>query len=165
MVLDLRRAVDVLMTRKDVDPNRIGYVGHSLGATWGVPLAATEKRIRIFVLMGGLPKVPPDWDDDSFFQGMLRATSSRAEFDKEAALMKPYQPENFAANTGPAKIYMQWAERDMYISRQSADEYFKAVGGPKEQRWYFTSHEFNDIQSRTDRMNWLLQEIGPRRQP
>jgi hypothetical protein len=35
MVVDLRRAVDVLVARKDVDPKRIGYVGHSLGATWG----------------------------------------------------------------------------------------------------------------------------------
>jgi dienelactone hydrolase len=35
MVADLRRAVDVLTSRKDVDGTRIGYVGHSLGATWG----------------------------------------------------------------------------------------------------------------------------------
>jgi cephalosporin-C deacetylase-like acetyl esterase len=58
MVVDLRRAVDVLRTRKDVDPNRIGYVGHSLGRRGTGPLAAVEKRIRVFVLMGGLPKVP-----------------------------------------------------------------------------------------------------------
>lgn len=54
MVVDLRRAVDVLAERKDVDPKRIGYVGHSLGATWGGPLAAVEKRIKMFVLIGGL---------------------------------------------------------------------------------------------------------------
>jgi hypothetical protein len=76
-------------------------------------------------------------------------------------VIKPYNPENFAANTGPAKIYFQWAKYDMYISQRSADEYFKAVGGPKEQRWYFTSHEFNDTGSRNDRLNWLMQAIGP----
>jgi dienelactone hydrolase len=161
MVIDLRRAVDVLMSRKDVDPNRIGYVGHSLGATWGVPLAAVEKRIQVFVLMGGLPKVPPDWDDDSFYAQEQRASTPRDEFDKEAAVMKPYDPENFATNTGPAKIYFQWAKHDMYISQRSADEYFKAVSGPKEQRWYFTSHEFNDAASRNDRVKWLMQAIGP----
>lgn len=75
MVVDLRRAVDVLIARKDVDPDRIGYVGHSLGATWGAPLAAAEKRIKVFVLMGGLPKVPPDWDDDSFYQQVQREAS------------------------------------------------------------------------------------------
>lgn len=165
MVVDLRRAVDVLMKRKDVDPNRIGYVGHSLGATWGGPLAAVEKRIKVFVLMGGLPKVPPDWDDDSFYARVQRASVPRAEFDKEAGVMKSYQPENFVANTGPAKIYFQWAKYDLFISRRSAEEYFKAVGGPKEQRWYLTSHEFNDTASRNDRINWLVHVIGPHGQP
>jgi dienelactone hydrolase len=160
MVIDLRRAVDVLVSRKDVDPDRIGYVGHSLGATWGTPLAAAEKRIKVFVLMGGLPKVPPDWDDDSFFQQVQRATTPRAEFDKEAAVQAPIEPQKFGANTGPAKIYFQWAQHDMYISRKSADEYFTAVGGPKEQKWYFTSHEFNDAQSKSDRTSWLTHTLG-----
>ena len=35
------------------------------------------------------------------------------------------------------------------------------VGGPKEQHWYFTSHEFNDALSRKERANWLMQAIGP----
>jgi cephalosporin-C deacetylase-like acetyl esterase len=160
MVVDLRRAVDVLVSRKDVDPDRIGYVGHSLGATWGAPLAAADKRIKIFVLMGGLSKVPPDWDDDSFYQQVQRATAPRAEFDKEAAVLAPIEPEKFAANTGPAKIYFQWARHDMYISRKSADEYFNAVGGPKEEKWYFTSHEFNDAESKSDRTSWLVRTLA-----
>ena len=160
MVMDLRRAVDVLVARKDVDPDRIGYVGHSLGATWGAPLAAAEKRIKVFVLMGGLPRVPPDWDGDSFYQQVQRAMTPRAEFDKEARVLAPIEPERFAANTGPAKIYFQWAQHDMYISQKSADEYFNAVGGPKEQKWYFTSHEFNDAESKSDRTSWLMHALG-----
>jgi len=161
MVVDLRRAVDVLVARKDVDPDRIGYVGHSLGATWGAPLAAAEKRIKVFVLMGGgLPKVPPDWDYDSFYQQVQRATTPKAEFDKEAAVLAPIEPERFALNTSPAKIYLQWAQHDMYISRKSANEYFSAVGGPKEQKWYFTSHEFNDAESKSDRASWLMHALG-----
>jgi cephalosporin-C deacetylase-like acetyl esterase len=160
MVVDLRRAVDVLIARQDVDPSRIGYVGHSLGATWGAPLAAAEKRIKVFVLMGGLPKVPPDWDDDSFYQRMQRATTPREEFDKEASVLAPIEPEKFAAHTGPAKIYFQWALHDMYISRKSADRYFNAVTGPKEQEWYFTSHEFNDRESKSARVSWLVDTLG-----
>ena len=159
MVVDLRRAVDVLISQKDVDIDRIGYIGHSLGATWGAPLAAAEKRIKVFVLMGGLPKVPPDWDDDSFFQQAQRATTPRAEFDKEAAVLAPIEPERFAMSTGPAKIYFQWAQHDLFISRKAADEYFNAVSGPKEQRWYFTSHEFNDAKSKSDRVSWIMREL------
>jgi hypothetical protein len=47
----------------------------------------------------------------------------------------------------------------MYISKHSADEYYRAVGGPKEQHWYFTSHEFNDAQSCRDRRGWLTNEL------
>jgi len=36
----------------------------------------------------------------------------------------------------------------------------KAVGGPKEQHRYFTSHEFNDTQSRYDRREGLTKELG-----
>lgn len=34
-VIDLRRALDLLAGRSDVDPKRLGYVGHSFGAQWG----------------------------------------------------------------------------------------------------------------------------------
>jgi dienelactone hydrolase len=159
MVVDLRRAVDVLVARKNVDPKRIGYVGHSLGATWGGPLAAVEKRIKVFVLMGGLPSLT-NYDDDSFYAEVQRASTPRNEFQKYAAVIEPYNPEHFVANTGPARIYFQWAQHDMYISKHSAEEYYQAVGGPKEQHWYFTSHEFNDAQSSRDRREWLTKELG-----
>ena len=161
MVVDLRRAVDVLIARKDVDPKRIGYVGHSLGATWGGPLAAVEKRIRMFVLIGGLPSLT-NYDDDSFYAEVQRASTPRQEFQKYAAVIEPYNPEHFIANTGPAKIYFQWAQHDMFISKHSAEEYYKAVGGPKEQHWYFTSHEFNDSQSCNDRREWLTRDLAAR---
>jgi len=56
-VIDLRRAVDVVLSRPGVDPKRIGFVGHSFGATWGGVLAGVEKRIKAYVLMAGLPDI------------------------------------------------------------------------------------------------------------
>src|SRR6185503_19381813 len=35
LLTDLRRGVDLLVAREEVDPARIGYVGHSLGSTLG----------------------------------------------------------------------------------------------------------------------------------
>jgi len=34
-VVDIRRGIDLLLARKDVDPKRLAYVGHSYGAQWG----------------------------------------------------------------------------------------------------------------------------------
>jgi hypothetical protein len=95
----------------------------------------------------------------AFSKQMQRATTPREEFDKEAAVLSPIESEKFAATTGPAKIYFQWAQHDMYISRKSADEYFTAVGGPKEQKWYFTSREFDDAESKSDRASYLIRAL------
>ena len=53
-VVDAHRGIDLLIARKDVDPNRIAYVGHSFGAQWGAILSAIDKRLKTVVLMGGV---------------------------------------------------------------------------------------------------------------
>src|SRR5262249_18388058 len=54
-VIDLRRGIDLLAARPDVDAKRLAYVGHSYGAQWGAILAAVDHRLRGVVLMGGIP--------------------------------------------------------------------------------------------------------------
>lgn len=53
LIVDLRRAVDLLRSRADVDPDRIGYLGISYGGAMGGLLAGVEHRIAAFVLMVG----------------------------------------------------------------------------------------------------------------
>src|SRR5499426_3415328 len=43
-IIDLRRGVDLLLARPDVDAKRLGYVGFSFGATLGGILAGVERR-------------------------------------------------------------------------------------------------------------------------
>jgi len=161
LVVDLRRAVDVLLARTDVDPDRIAYVGHSLGATWGGVLVAVENRLKVFVLMGGLPSLT-NYDDTSFIAEVQRLTTPRDKFEKWAKAIEPINPERFVGGSGTAKIYFQWARHDMFISPESAQRYFAAARPPKEQKWYFTSHEFNDRASRRDREAWLRKELRMR---
>jgi cephalosporin-C deacetylase-like acetyl esterase len=52
-VVDLRRGLDLLLSRADVDANRIAYVGHSWNAGNGTILDAVDKRFKAFVFMGG----------------------------------------------------------------------------------------------------------------
>src|SRR5260370_20594344 len=54
-VIDLRRGIDLLQARSDVDSNRIAYVSHSTGAQWGAILSAIDKRVKAAGLMGGIP--------------------------------------------------------------------------------------------------------------
>lgn len=54
-VVDLRRGLDLLLARPDVDSKRVAYVGHSFGAQWGAILSAVDRRMKTAVLMGGTP--------------------------------------------------------------------------------------------------------------
>lgn len=49
MVYDSLKAIDYLLTRDDVDPNRIGTLGMSMGSTMAWWLAALDERVRACV--------------------------------------------------------------------------------------------------------------------
>ena len=53
-VVDLRRGIDLLLARSDVDLKRLAYVGHSYGSQWGSILSAVDKRMKTSVLMAGV---------------------------------------------------------------------------------------------------------------
>ncbi|WP_417649362.1 alpha/beta hydrolase, partial [Enterobacter hormaechei] len=48
-IWDLQRVVDYLLTRPDVDPARIGIIGHSLGGKMALYGAAFDPRIKAVV--------------------------------------------------------------------------------------------------------------------
>ena len=63
MLNDGMRAVDVLLTFPDVDPQRIGAIGHSLGGKETLYLMAFDDRIRAGVASeGGLGLNSTNWD-------------------------------------------------------------------------------------------------------
>jgi hypothetical protein len=53
MLFDASRAVDLLSSQPDVDPRRIGAIGHSLGAKEVLYLAAFDERVRASVSSEG----------------------------------------------------------------------------------------------------------------
>ncbi len=63
MLLDATRAVDVLAAQPDVNPRRIGAIGHSLGAKEVLYLAAFDERVRAAVSSeGGIGLKFSNWD-------------------------------------------------------------------------------------------------------
>src|SRR5437660_12656497 len=45
-VIDMRRGVDLLTARRDVDPKRIGFVGHSCNAGVGALMSGLDRRFN-----------------------------------------------------------------------------------------------------------------------
>jgi dienelactone hydrolase len=158
LVIDLRRGVDLLVARPDVDRERIGYVGHSLGATWGGALAGLEKRVAAYVLMGGLPSLTDVLGDDRYAR-LLQSLFSREQLEKYVEVLSPLNPEHLVGRAAPGSIFFQFASHDRFISEKAAAAYAKAAGPSHELRWYFTSHEFNDPRSSGDRFEWLKKKL------
>ena len=53
IALDLRRSVDYLETRGDMDMDKLAYVGHSWGAGEAPTMLVAEPRFKAAVLIGG----------------------------------------------------------------------------------------------------------------
>jgi len=64
MLYDAQRAVDVLVSLKEVDSERLGAMGHSLGGKEAFYLGAFDKRVKVIVSNeGGIGIDFSNWDD------------------------------------------------------------------------------------------------------
>jgi dienelactone hydrolase len=149
-IIDLRRGVDLLTSRPEVDAKRLGFVGLSLGAHMGGILSGVEKRIKALVLMGGLPTLTE----------RLRQNNKDGKFNHDIEILPSIDPIHYVSHAAPSALFFQFARRDRFVSEKQAIEYSTAASLPKLVKWYDTGHELNDIQALSDRADWLRQQIG-----
>jgi dienelactone hydrolase len=90
MLFDGQVALDILSARPDVDPNRIGCIGHSLGAKEALYLAAFDRRIRAVVSSeGGIGTTMSNWDADWYLGEIVRQPGFAREHHELLALAAP----------------------------------------------------------------------------
>ena len=65
MIKDLRRTVDYLETRSDIDPDRIAFFGNSWGARYGTIGLAVDPRFRAGILYTPVTNAQPRPDIDN----------------------------------------------------------------------------------------------------
>ena len=158
-VVDLRRGLDLLLARSDVDEKRVAFVGHSFNADCGAILDAVDKRIATFVLMGNpvsIREVVYSADPQ-----MVAFRKSVGE-EKVKAYLNTYSwwdPGSYAPYLGPAPAFFQYATHDEFVPVPMAQHYFDMSKGPKEIKFYDANHALN-AQARRDRYEWLRTHIG-----
>ncbi|MDQ3712055.1 MAG: prolyl oligopeptidase family serine peptidase, partial [Acidobacteriota bacterium] len=160
-ILDLRRGIDLLAARKDVDDKRIGYVGHSYGSNAGGVLTGIEKRIKAFVLMAsGLSDEADMFSDEPPFVGLRKKYGE----DRVRSLMTKYaylDPVHYVKRAAPSAVFLQHGKNDGHLGRR-AQHYFSLVSEPKEMKLYDAGHALN-AEARRDRYEFLRKQLKLKR--
>jgi dienelactone hydrolase len=160
LIIDLRRGVDLLLARPDVDPKRLGYLGISYGGAMGGLFAGVEKRLKAYVLVvgdGGLVSHLTGPDDT---YGGLRDFPAE-QVRRWRSSMEPIEPIRWVGRAAPAHLLFQSARRDELVPPSDAKAYQKAGSEPKKILWYDAGHALNQDAVR-DRHEWLAAELGIR---
>ncbi len=156
-VIDLRRGIDLLTARADIDSSRIAYVGHSYGAQWGAILSAVDKRLKGVALIGGVGRQEDiflDSDDPDFVQ--LRQALTKEQLNKYLTVTGILNAIRFVPLAAPTPLLFQFARFERYFDNTSMQRYAAAASEPKKVLWYDTGHELNDTKALIDRSRWLM---------
>lgn len=152
--IEVRRALDLLLSRPNVDRKRIGYVGHDYGAMYGAINAGVDKRVKTYILIAGIGSFS-NWSLDYW----LEASPAPAKEAYRQAL-KPIDPITQIAHAKPASLLFQFANSDEHIKREAAIAFSDAANAPKQVKWYDGKHELNVEAARVDRREWLTRQLG-----
>jgi dienelactone hydrolase len=159
MVVDLRRGVDLLLSRRHVDPHRIAYVGHSFSAHAGAILAGVEKRIGCFVLMAG--SFADEEEVRAAKDGDIVKWREKLGAQKVDQYFHDYawdDPANFITHTDGKSILLQFASGDGLTEPQAKQLLERFSAKDKQMQYYQAGHALNAA-ARLDRVHWLQQRL------
>ena len=152
-VIAVRRGVDLLRSRKDVDPSRIGYVGWSAGARTGAIAAGVEPRLRTVVLMSGGATPVSSY--------AARAPASlRPAIRRYLRAVDPLRYVPRATST----LLLQDGQRDQIVPRSALEALAHAAPTGTVVRWYDADHGLN-AKAYRDQLTWLAQKLELSGQP
>jgi cephalosporin-C deacetylase-like acetyl esterase len=159
-VIDLRRGMDLLLSRPDVDATRIAYVGHSWDAGIGAILDAVDKRFSAFVFMSG-PQSQMEYvlSSDSPRIAPMRKTADMAKVEQTMKANAWSDPASYAASLGPAPALFQYGLHDEdWVPLQDAKDYVALSSGPKTVLFYDADHALNN-KATVDRDDFLRKTL------
>jgi len=158
LIIDLRRAIDLLMARPDVDLERIAYLGVSYGGAMGGLLAGIDHRPQAYVLIVG---------DGGFVTHQTNPENLSLPLNEFSEVYKtwidamwPIEPIHYVSHAAPTPLLFQNATRDQYTNVQDALRYQDVASEPKQVIWYESEHWPLPDEVVTDNARWLQRFIG-----
>jgi dipeptidyl aminopeptidase/acylaminoacyl peptidase len=141
-VLDARRLLDWLETRPEVDANRIGAAGVSIGGILAATLMGVDDRVRAgaFIMAGGgLPELLHDSTERPvrrYRDAVLAAglAEDRADFLRlSRRYTEPLDPLTRAHRIDPGRVVLVSGRFDRVVPPERTRALWEAIGRP---RWH-----------------------------
>jgi cephalosporin-C deacetylase-like acetyl esterase len=138
-IMDLRRAVDYLETRDDIDATRIGFLGVSMGSFMGAVFAGADARVKtaLFIVGGG------GWDEFFANSQVPPIVAIREHCGKTGAplaifadSMQSVDALHFVGLMAPRPMLMINCSDDIIVPKLNAELQFEAAGEPKYIEWF-----------------------------
>jgi acetyl esterase/lipase len=138
---DVRRAADWLLSRPEIDPERLGIVGISLGGIAGSLCAGVDPRLKrnVFVIAGGdVPSILMNESRETrqVREKMKERGIGREELEKQVLCI---EPARFAGRIDPKGTLMLNAQNDEVIPKVATEKLWHAAHEP-EIVWYPCGH-------------------------
>jgi dienelactone hydrolase len=152
-VVAVRRAIDVLAARPDVDPGRIGLVGWSLGARVAAVTAGADPRLKAVVLMSGGASPVSTYVAQAPAELRPQVERVLTAIDPLTWVAKAKEP-----------ILIQDGRKDEVVPRAALVALQKAAPKGTVVKWYATGHELN-AQTYLDQLAFLQAKLpidGPK---
>ncbi len=155
-VLDMRRGVDLLLRRKDIDRKRIAFVGHSYNAGIGALLSGVDRRFKAFVLMAGVLsneviRQIKEYQDYRQSVGPQKVDAYNEKFSW-------LDQGKYVSHASPAFVLLQFATQEPFLNPERARQQAAVVSEPKQFKLYEAPHALN-AEARRDRIAFLTAQL------
>lgn len=157
--VNLRRGADLLLARKNVDPKRLAYVGHSCDASAGGYLSGIDKRFKAFVIMAGELSFAIDKAANPKMYEEFRQKAGPEKFDAYLAKYSWMDCGNYVSHAAPAAVFLQYASQEDFLNADLAKQYYAIVSEPKKLKVYDAPHALNPEATR-DRIAFLAEQLS-----
>jgi uncharacterized protein len=147
-VVATRRAVDVLQSLPQVDPQRIGYLGWSAGAKTGAFVAASDPRVKALVLLSaGAARL------DEFVAGAPADLKSSVR-----QTLGSVDPIRYIAQARPGSVLLEDGTKDEVVPHAALLNIVHAAPSGTTVHWYKTRHALDNA-AYHDAFVWLAGKL------
>jgi cephalosporin-C deacetylase-like acetyl esterase len=142
-IIDLRRTVDYLETRPEIDKEKIGYVGGSMGGIFGAIFIGVEPRIKAAALLvaGGNMSLMIRKSKHYAIPAIRNHLEAEGiSYEEIQRFLDPVDPINFIDKFSPRPVVFHLGKYDEIVPAEAGEQLYKKAKEPKKVYWYDSGH-------------------------